>query len=253
MKKIICLLICSILIGCSAYHTKMTVDPVNAPDSSTQILRNEPLMSSAKSAVFFDKNNIEELKNFMDGYKDRNYLPSFSVISKSNENVSILTSTVKNFINHYKNLFTGKVYVDILDSSNSVGQIDGDFLTSGITTITTEGNFKYDLKRLNLLSSLINDELAVSGFNITKNIEDADYKIKIIVIEDGMTAKSTIGFLYSRSKKTGIVGLDIKIIDLKSNDIVLAYRTKNSTYFSKVNILYFIPTYHSSENLDMEY
>jgi hypothetical protein len=98
-------------------------------------------------------------------------------------------------------LFTGKVYVDILDSSNSVGQIDGGFLTSGITTVTTEGNLKYDLKRLNLLSSLINDELAVSGFTITKNIEDADYKIKVIIMEDGMTAKSTIGFYIQEVKK----------------------------------------------------
>jgi len=240
-------------MGCSAYHTKMSVDPVNAPDSSTQILRNEPLMSSAKSAVFFDKNNIEELKNFMDGYKDRNYISYFPVISKDNENVSVLTSTVKNFLNHSKALFAGKVFVDVLDSSNSVGQIDGGFLTSGITTITTEGNFKYDLKRLSLFSSLISDELSISGFNVTKNIEEADYKMKVIIMEDGMTAKSTIGFLYSRSKKTGIVGLDVKIIDLKNNDVVLAYRTKNNAYLSKVNILYFIPTYHSSENLDMEY
>lgn len=202
MKKIICLLICSILIGCSAYHTKMTVDPVNAPDSSTQILRNEPLMSSAKSAVFFDKNNIEELKNFMDGYKDRNYLPSFSVISKSNENVSILTSTVKNFINHYKNLFTGKVYVDILDSSNSVGQIDGDFLTSGITTITTEGNFKYDLKRLNLLSSLINDASFIkleSRFSLFKSYLKLP-SVVIVVIPDVKKSPSICPTEFEESK-----------------------------------------------------
>lgn len=253
MKKVFCIGVCIFLAGCTSYLTKMDVDPISSPDCTTQILRNEPLLSSAKNAVFFNKRNIADLKKYMEQYKDDTELPYLFLVSKDNEKLSIQTSTLNNFLKHSTALFDGKIFVDIQDCQSAMGQINGGLVSVGVSAITTEGNLQYDLKRLNLLSGLISDELAVNGFKTARIIEEADYKMKILVIEDGITAKSTLGVFYSKSKKAGIIGMDIKIIDLKTNEVVLAYRTKNSAYLSKLSILYCIPKYHSSENLEMEY
>ena len=104
-----------------------------------------------------------------------------------------------------------------------------------------------------LLSDLIKDELIINNFKVTNNVEEATYKMKIIVLEDGITSKNKTSLFYSYNKKTGIVGLNIKFINISNNNIDFAYQTKNRAYLIKNKILHFIPKYSSSENLKMEY
>lgn len=114
-------------------------------------------------------------------------------------------------------------------------------------------NYKYNASRINLLKKLIEDELKNKGFNVTVTEAEANYKMKVLLIQDGIISKTTISFLYSLKRKTGIVGLDIRFLNTKTNELVLAYRTKNNSFIEKTNMLYFIPVNTSSSNFDMKY
>ncbi len=245
MKKILFLMSLFVFIflsGCSYYGTNWKVDHVSSPDATTQLLRNVPLAESVKNVIFFNKSNIKDLCGFMKSKSELMKYYEFEVISNKTAEVSVRTDTINNFLNEYQNILNGKIFIDIQYSQISLTE------NQLYVPVSTE----YE-QRLNLFKNLLQDELSINGFIFTNDIVEADYKIKIIVLEDGITVKNQISLLYSKSRKIGIVGYDVKFINLTNNNIAFAYNVKNRSYFTRTNILYFIPIYKSSENLNMQY
>jgi hypothetical protein len=234
----------------------MKVDSVSSPDATSQILRNKPLVASAKTATFFEKEKIDNLKEKIDNLKKMSgkLKGSYCKIADNNrESIYVYGNTLNNFFDKFNTIQANKIYVDVQALYQSEGQTERSMFSSGTNPITTDANVKYDEKRIAVLKGLLEEELVSKDFKIAKNQESAKYKLKVLIVEDGVSAKTTMSILYSLSRKVGVVGLDIKLLDNETGDTLLAYRTKNSSSLQRTNVLYFIPTHQSSLNLNMEY
>ncbi len=235
-----------LLTSCTHYQTKWGADAVKSPDSLTQLLRNRPLLEVAKNTVFFNKDSVGDLCNFLKSNTSLKKYFYFEVVSNNTTNISVQTNTVDNFLKNSNKIIAGTFFIDIqncqesLEPQNNTNNID----TNSVNNLD---------KRTLLLTDLIKDELIINNFKITDNVDEANYKLKIIVIEDGIATQNKKSLFYSYNKKTGIVGLNVKIINLSNNNIDFAYQIKNKSYLIKNKILHFIPQYKSSENLKMEY
>lgn len=250
MKKIVLYMTAFVVLsGCSVYHTRMKVDSVSSPDATSQILRNNPLVASAKTAIFFEQEKIDNLKNMPGKLKGAYY----KIADNNRESIYVYGNTLNNFFDKFNTIQANKIYVDVQALYQSEGQTESRIFSSGTTPITTDANVKYDEKRIAVLKGLLEEELVSKDFKIAKNQESAKYKLKVLIIEDGVSAKTTMSILYSLSRKVGVVGLDIKLLDNETGDTLLAYRTKNSSFLQRTNVFYCIPTHESSLNLNMEY
>ena len=247
MKKMfVGIFVMFLLTSCSHYQTKWNADPVKSPDSLTQLLRNRPLLEVAKNAVFFNKDNVEDLCKFLKSKENLKKYFDFEVVSNNTTLVSVQTKSIDNFLKNYNKIINGAIFLDIQYCQES-SEIQNNINISNSNLVDNLD------KRALLLSDLIKDELIINNFKVTNNVEEATYKMKIIVLEDGITSKNKTSLFYSYNKKTGIVGLNIKFINISNNNIDFAYQTKNRAYLIKNKILHFIPKYSSSENLKMEY
>ncbi|MDR3124311.1 MAG: hypothetical protein LBU10_00290 [Endomicrobium sp.] len=252
MKKVVLYMTAFVVLsggaGCSVYHTRMKVDIVSSPDATSQILRNKPLVASAKTATFFEKEKIDNLKK-MPGKLKGSY---YKIADNNRESIYVYGNTLNNFFDKFNTIQANKIYVDVQALCQSEGQTERTMFSSGTTPITTDANVN-DEKRIAVLKGLLEEELVSKDFKIAKNQESAKYKLKVLIVEDGVSAKTTMSILYSLSRKVGVVGLDIKLLDNETGDTLLAYRTKNSSFLQRTNVLYCIPTHQSSLHLNMEY
>lgn len=245
MKKIICLLgFMYFFLGCASYNSNARVDSIT-PDASVQLLRNVPLLKASKNVTFFNKNNVDKLSDF---FKLKQYNENFPIVDKDMEKVYILSEDINKFLKNSHSLFGNKIFLNILYCQNSI--INND---DKINSCIYENYYNSTIQRKDMLEKEIRKNLLFSGFNITDNKENAKYEMNVTVIEDGMTEKKMLSLFHRGKTVTGVVSLNVQIIDIENNDVIITYNVKNSAYISNIYILHVFLMNSSSEDISLEY
>ena len=128
MKKISILLVTLFAcLGCTTYNTEIKNNSY-APVASMQVLRNAPLMRTAESILFFDKDNIANIDDLFK-YKDNNE-KYFWLKQDETSKLYVLTKTIDSFLANKNNIFSVPVYVsfrymqDLVNTAGSSEDVD---------------------------------------------------------------------------------------------------------------------------------
>jgi len=255
MKKISILFITLFAcLGCTTYNTEIKNNSY-APVASMQVLRNAPLMKTAESVLFFDKDNIANIDEL---FKNRNNDDKYFWLKQDETSkLYVLTKTIDSFLANKNNIFTAPVYVsfrymqDLVNTTGSNEEVD---LIENKTTVTKESaNLKYETERKEFFKNEIIKNLYLEGLNIVEDYNKAKYVINITTFEDGVMDKFKFGFFYVFWKTSGIISLKVEIIDIKERKVILEYYMKNRSIYKDTRYIYFIPKIKMTEDLEYEY
>ena len=255
MKKISILLVTLFAcLGCTTYNTEVKNNSY-APVASMQILRNVPLMKTAESILFFNKDNIENIDEL---FKYRNNDDKYFWLKQDETSkLYVLTKTIDSFLANKNKIFTVPVYISfryMQDLVNTAGSNEETDLIENKTTVTKETtNLKYETERKEFFKNEIIKNLYLEGLNIVENYDKAKYLINITTFEDGVMDKFKFGFFYVFWKTSGIISLKVEIIDIKERKVILEYYMKNRSVYKDTRYLYFIPKIKMTEDLEYEY
>ena len=220
-----------------------------------QILRNVPLMKTAESILFFNKDNIENIDEL---FKYRNNDDKYFWLKQDETSkLYVLTKTIDSFLANKNKIFTVPVYISfryMQDLVNTAGSNEETDLIENKTTVTKETtNLKYETERKEFFKNEIIKNLYLEGLNIVENYDKAKYLINITTFEDGVMDKFKFGFFYVFWKTSGIISLKVEIIDIKERKVILEYYMKNRSVYKDTRYLYFIPKIKMTEDLEYEY
>jgi hypothetical protein len=255
MKKLsilfVTLLAC---LGCTTYNNEIKNNSY-APVASMQILRNAPLMKTAESILFFDKDNIANIDEL---FKDRNNEDKYFWLKKDETSkLYVLTKTIDSFLANKNKIFTVPVYISfryMQDLVNTAGSNEDVDLIENKTTVTKEStNLKQETERKEFFKNEIIKNLYLEGLNIVEYYDKAQYVINITTFEDGVMDKFKFGLFYVFWKTSGIISLKVEIIDIKEKKVILEYYMKNRSIYKDTRYIYFIPKIQMTEDLEYEY
>ena len=255
MKKISILLVTLFAcLGCTTYNTEIKNNSY-APVASMQVLRNAPLMKTAESILFFNKDNIANIDEL---FKYRNNDDKYFWLKQDETSkLYVLTKTIDSFLANKNKIFTVPTYVSfryMQDLVNTAGTNEEVDLIENKTTVTKEGkNLKYETERKEFFKDEIIKNLYLEGLNIVEDYNKAKYVINITTFEDGVMDKFKFGFFYVFWKTSGIISLKVEIIDIKERKVILEYYMKNRSVYKDTRYLYFIPKIKMTEDLEYEY
>lgn len=255
MKKISILLVTLFAcLGCTTYNTEIKNNSY-APVASMQVLRNAPLMRTAESILFFDKDNIANIDELFK-YKDNNE-KYFWLKQDETSKLYVLTKTIDSFLANKNNIFSVPVYVNfryMQDLVNTAGSSEDVDIIENKTKVTTEAkNLKYETERKEFFKDEIIKNLYLDGLNIVEDYDKATYLMNITTFEDGVMDKFKFGFFYVFWKTSGIISLKVEFIDLKEKKVILEYYMKNRSIYKDTRYIYFIPKIKMTEDLEYEY
>ena len=255
MKKISILFITLFAcLGCTTYNNEIKNNSY-APVASMQILRNAPLMRTAESILFFNK---ESIANIDELFKDKNNEDKYFWLKQDETSkLYVLTKTIDSFLANKNEIFTVPVYISfryMQDLVNTAGSNEDVDLIENKTTITKEStNLKQETERKDFFKNEIIKNLYLEGLHIVENYDKAKYVINITTIEDGVMDKFKFGLFYVFWKTSGIISLKVEIIDIKEKKVILEYYMKNRSIYKDTRYLYFIPKIKMTEDLEYEY
>ena len=255
MKKISILFVTLFAcLGCTTYNTEIKNNSY-APVASMQVLRNAPLMKTAESILFFDKDNIANIDELFK-YKNNND-KYFWLKQDETSKLYVLTKTIDSFLANKDKIFTVPVYVsfrymqDLVNTAGSNEEVD---IIENKTTVTKESkNLKYETERKEFFKDEIIKNLYLDGLNIVEDYDKATYLMNITTIEDGVMDKFKFGFFYVFWKTSGIISLKVEFIDLKEKKVILEYYMKNRSIYKDTRYIYCIPKIKMTEDLEYEY
>ncbi len=241
-------------LGCTTYNTEIKNNSY-APVASMQILRNTPLMKTAESILFFNKDNIASIDEL---FRNRNNGDRYFWLKQDETSkLYVLTKTIDSFLANKNNIFTVPVYIsfrymqDLVNTTGSNEEVD---IIENKTTVTKESaNLKYETERKEFFKNEIIKNLYLEGLNIVEDYDKAKYVMNITTVEDGVMDKFKFGFFYVFWKTSGIISLKVEIIDIKERKVILEYYMKNRSIYKDTRYLYFIPKIKMTEDLEYEY
>lgn len=255
MKKFILLLMFVFsFVGCTTYNSEIKNNSYS-PIASVQVLRNIPLLKTTRNILFFDKYNLDSIETILKNSKD---IDGYTWLkSTKTEKLYVDSKTIDSFLKNKDKLFTEKIFLNFLymqDLVNTAGGSSTFDVSENKTTITKDGaNFKYNTERKMFFRDEVVMRLLLEEINLTENFNEARYVMNITVFEDGLMDKSKISVGYLYEKTSGIIGLNVEIIDIQEKKIILSYYIKNISIYKDLRILYCIPKITMTEDLEFEY
>ena len=220
-----------------------------------QILRNAPLMKTAESILFFNKDNIANIDEL---FKDRNNENKYFWLKQDETSkLYVLTKTIDSFLANKDTIFTVPTYISfryMQDLVNTSGSKEEFNLIEDKTTVTKESaNLQYETERKDFFKTEIIKNLYLAGLNIVEDYYKARYMINITTLEDGVMDKFKFSLFYVFWKTSGIISLKVEIIDIKERKVILEYYMKNRSIYKDTRYIYFIPKIEMTEDLEYEY
>jgi len=254
MKKIILLaMFVFSFLGCTTYNSEIRNNSYS-PVASTQVLRNIPLLQTSKNILFFNKQNINNVGEL---FKSRTSDKYFCLKNTDVSKEYIESSTIDSFLENKNLIFTEPIYLSfryMQDLINVSGGTESFDVSENKTTVTKDSaNLKYNNERRIFFKEEITTRLLLEGMRLTDDLNKARLIMNVTIYEDGLMDKFKFGFFYLYSKTSGVIGLNVEIIDLKQKKIILSYFIKNRSIYKDLRILYFIPKIEMTEDLEFEY
>ena len=207
MKKSL-IVFCSIIIsGCTTLYYPGISGSRSATEQSLMYTAIKTACNNIELSP--SKQNIDELKKQLDKYQnDRNELKSkestynsinFKIemdkITNKIEDIRYKLDKIQNIKNISPKIKTGKVYVEI----------------------------RCNPERGYLYRNLIENSLIDQNIILTINEKEADLKLRIVVIQDGLDNSFTrFLYIYTKQQLNACVSMDISLIDLRTSKILFS-------------------------------
>ena len=200
-KTSFAVLLCAglLLTGCTFIDGHKNRADYAYTNAYEQELRNASAEIAISEVLFFNAQNINDLREVVKSVKPKHANRPVTVIENEYEQVVANYPQLKFVVEHFATIKQGRFYVEVLDLNQNAA-------------------------RNAALKSMIEQNLRQTGYTVADAPENATYKITVKPLQDGI--KRSFYVVYWKNVKKGLVHFKVDLTHLSTARSILTYQVR---------------------------